>query len=70
MLFIKLSAKVFNTPPDHYVFDPQNNPDETTQIKIKQLFTTAKFSAFAGGQMRLFDKFFYGPSIFNPVWQK
>ncbi len=69
-LYTKMAAMVFNTPPELYVFDPKNNPDEVTQTKVKQVFSTEKFNIYAAGQMRLFDKFFYGPSIFNPEWQK
>jgi|GEM_PF-6019526 len=69
-LFLKMYALVFNNLPDLYVFDPQGNPDENTQLTIRNLFKSEKFSADAAGKMRLFDKFFYGPSIFNPLWMR
>ncbi len=69
-LFLKMYALVFNSSMDHYVFDPEGNPDEITQLTIRDLFKSEKFSSDAAGQTRLFDKFFYGPSIFNPLWAR
>lgn len=69
-LYQKLATMVFNGPVSISVFDPENNIDEETQIIITKAFFSETFSILTMGHLRLFDKFFYGPTIFNPIWEK
>ena len=69
-LFIKFSAMVFSKQPTLAVYNPDNDVDEKTQLILSNLLKSPKFSLLTAGQFRLYDKFFYGATIFNPIWEK
>lgn len=69
-LFLKMYAMVFNKMPVIHVYNENYDTDEKLQLLLKEAFSSNKFSLAEIGIKRLYDKFFYGPTIFNPVWTR
>lgn len=69
-LFLKMYAMVFNKMPVIHAYNENYDTDEKLQLQLKEIFSSNKFSLTEIGIKRLYDKFIYGPTIFNPVWQR
>lgn len=69
-LFTKQKNMVLTGPPTFALYDQNNNVDEKLQTRVWNMLNDPKVNIQVAAHRILFGWFFYGPGLFNWVWEK